>query len=129
MTVEDAPFSVTANNQSTTEGQALTNVVVGTITDTNTLVAASNFTASIQWGDGSTTSGTLVQTGAGTYNVVGSHTYLHSGDKTMNVVVTGDGGGSQTGSATATVGNATPRHETNTSGCAGTPRLHGQVAH
>jgi hypothetical protein len=98
---------VSANNLSTTEGQALSNVVVGSITDSNTLGTSSNFTASIQWGDGTTTTGTLVQTGAGAYNVQGSHTYLHAGSDSVSVIVTSDGGSSETGASTATVANAT----------------------
>ena len=107
MVVADAPYTVSASAVSATEGQALSNVVVGTITDSNLLGTSNDFTASIQWGDGATTAGTVVQTGAGAYNVQGSHTYLHAGSDSVNVIVTSDGGTSETGTATATVANAT----------------------
>jgi hypothetical protein len=57
---------------SATEGTAF-NGTVATFTDTNTNNVASDFTASIIWGDGSTTTGTVTGTG-GTFTVSVQHT-------------------------------------------------------
>jgi hypothetical protein len=70
-----------------TEGVALANQTVATFTDTNTNDVATGFTASINWGDGSTTSGTV--TGAnGTFAVAGSHTYADEGNEPLSVTIT-----------------------------------------
>src|SRR5262249_20326732 len=54
--------------------QALTNVTVATFTNTNTSNPASDFTVSIDWGDGTTSPGTLIGSN-GDFTVKGSHTY------------------------------------------------------
>ncbi len=71
------------------EGQALNNVVVATFAlDPNDLWNTSfDFVASIDWGDASpVTAGTIVPTGGGDYDIVGSHTYAAAG--TFSVAVT-----------------------------------------
>ena len=56
---------------------------VATLTDANTAEAAADFTATINWGDGSSSAGSVVRTSAGKFNVVGSHTYAKSGAFTV----------------------------------------------
>lgn len=58
----------------TVSGKKVTNVQVATFTHANGVEPASAFVASIDWGDGKTSSGTITQSGA-TYLVRGSHTY------------------------------------------------------
>src|SRR5262249_33575754 len=53
-----------ATTISASVGQALTNVTVATFTDTYTGHTASDFTVSIDWGDGTTTPGVLSGSGA-----------------------------------------------------------------
>jgi len=64
---------------------------VATFTDTAGEVdTPGTFTASISWGDGTTSAGTVSQSGTGTaYVVTGSHTYSTSGAKTVMVTLTG----------------------------------------
>src|SRR5205807_1950739 len=38
--------------------------------------AATTFTSTIQWGDGTSSAGTVTSTGTGTYSVQGAHVYL-----------------------------------------------------
>jgi hypothetical protein len=79
----------------TTEGVSTGTVEVGTFTDSNPVAPVSDFTASINWGDGtSTETGTVSQPGGvGTaFVVTGSHTYVTTGTFTPNVDVSGDGG-------------------------------------
>jgi hypothetical protein len=48
---------------------------------------AKEYTATIAWGDGTTSKGTVTKTGKGTYKVTGKHTYKTSGQKTTKVTV------------------------------------------
>ena len=62
----------------------LINVVVATFTDADMIENATSYTASINWGDGSTTAGTVAFAGTSMvggvtvndYTITGSHTYL-----------------------------------------------------
>jgi hypothetical protein len=69
------------------EGQSL-NGMVATFTDPDLNSTASEYTASIDWGDGSTSTGTITGS-AGSYAVAGSHTYAEesSGDA-VSVTIT-----------------------------------------
>jgi hypothetical protein len=81
--------------------QALTNVTVATFTDSNTANVASDFTTSIDWGDGTTTTGTLSGSG-GTFTVTGSHTYTTAGDFTITTFMNDDFPDAATAVATTT---------------------------
>src|SRR2546421_169104 len=75
-----------------TEGQTLTSVVVGSFTSTKTTAVATDFTASINWGDGTAVSvGTIVKVGTGQFQVKGTHTYKTFGSFPVTVVVTPTG--------------------------------------
>jgi hypothetical protein len=65
---------------------------VATFTDANTTSTAADFTATIDWGDGSSTSNGTVSGGGGSYAVSGSHTYGSSGPFTIEVHIVDDGG-------------------------------------
>jgi hypothetical protein len=67
-------------------GQALANVQVATFTDADTAASTSNFVASINWGDGSTSPGTISGSN-GSFAVNGGHTYAASGQDTITVTV------------------------------------------
>jgi hypothetical protein len=62
--------------------------------------ADSAFNATIDWGDGTTTPGTVVAAGAGSFNVNGLHTYAEEGNFTVSIDVT-DTTDSTSGSTTA----------------------------
>jgi hypothetical protein len=91
-------FTVTA-----TEGSASASQTVATFTDANSTAPVSDFTATIDWGDGSTpTAGTVTQPGGiGTAFVVsGSHTYAEEG-ASYSIKVSITDVGSSTASATS----------------------------
>ena len=68
-------------------GQLLNSTSVATFTDTDTAALASNFQATVAWGDGTTTPGTI--TGAnGAFAVSGTHTYATAGHDNITVTVT-----------------------------------------
>jgi RHS repeat-associated protein len=50
-----------------------------------------DFTATVDWGDGSTSVGDVVSTGPGSYAVAASHTYAEDGTYPVEVAVTGRG--------------------------------------
>jgi hypothetical protein len=72
--------------------EPLTNVTVANFTDTDTVNTASDFVATIAWGDGTTSAGT-VSGGAGTFTVDGSHTYAQAGKDTITVEIADDPAG------------------------------------
>jgi hypothetical protein len=64
--------------------QAFNNVMVATFTDTDTGNVADDLTAPIDWGDGTTTAGTVAGSN-GSFSVSGTHTYATSGQDTITV--------------------------------------------
>jgi microcystin-dependent protein/glycosyltransferase involved in cell wall biosynthesis len=87
------------------QGQAF-NGTVATFTDTNVNNVASDFAATIDWGDGTTTSG-VVTFEAGQIGVGGTHTYTMSGTENVSVTLTDDAPGTATATATS-VADITP---------------------
>src|SRR5262249_44128188 len=81
--------------------QALTNVVVATFTDTFTGNTPSDFTSSIDWGDGTTSTGVISGTG-GSFTVTGSHTYATAGQFTITTFMNDDAPEAASGFATTT---------------------------
>jgi hypothetical protein len=70
------------------EGTALSaTTTVASFTDTNTSDTAGTFTASIDWGDGTKTTGT-VSGGNGSFTVTGGHTYADEGSFPVGVTIT-----------------------------------------
>jgi len=84
-----------------TAQHALANVTVATFTDTDTVTPASDFVATIDWGDGTTSAGTIAGAN-GAFSVNGSHTYAAAGQDTVTVTVSDDAPGTATATATAT---------------------------
>src|SRR5262249_18411295 len=106
VTVADAPLNnlqVTA--PTATEGVDTGTVTVATFHDTNPDAQASDFTASVDWGDGSS-AGSVVALGGANFAVLASHTYLEEGAYTLTVQIDDDGGQSLGGSATVSVADA-----------------------
>jgi hypothetical protein len=76
--VVSAPITVSGKNQS--------NVQVATFTHANGVEPASDFIATINWGDGTTSTGTISRSGT-TYSVKSSHTYASGGSHTVTAAV------------------------------------------
>jgi hypothetical protein len=77
------------------------NGVVATFTDTNTANLPSDFTATIHWGDGTTTTGTVTG-GGGSFTVSGSHIYASTGTFQVMVTLADDAPGTATATVTST---------------------------
>jgi len=95
-------------------------LVVATFTDGNPTAPLGDFTALIDWGDGTSSAGTVTQPdGIGkTFDVVGSHTYTASGTFTVTVDISDVGGSTGTASDSEAVSNGTIT--CGGSGCSGT---------
>ena len=91
ISVSDATLSATAVPVAATEGATFSGNVA-TFTDANPAGAATDYTASIVWGDGATTAGTVGAAAGGGFAVSGSHTYAAGGTMAVTVVVSDVGG-------------------------------------
>jgi VCBS repeat-containing protein len=100
--VTDAPVSVAATNINPLVGLAFT-ASVATFTDANPFAKASDFAATVNWGDGQTSTGSIRFNPLGSFEVTGTHTYASGGTFTTTVTVRETGEGTHRGSATARV--------------------------
>ena len=57
----------------------------------STTGSVTDYTASISWGDGTTSAGQINEGASGVGTVVGSHNYTSFGTEMVSVTVTGDG--------------------------------------
>lgn len=86
------------------EGQDTATQVVGTFTDANPGATVADFTTTINWGDGQTSSGTVQAVGPTTggmaFQVVGNHTYAEEGSDSVTATIRDIGGQSVTATGT-----------------------------
>ncbi len=104
-------INVSKNDFTTAEGTAFTGQTVATFTDAAGLEPVGEYTATIDWGDGTpVTAGTVTLSG-GVATVKGNHGYVDNGSYAVKVQIA-DGGGSfgddNASPATATVTNVAP---------------------
>jgi hypothetical protein len=106
--VELAPstFQATGIPVSATAGTQFSGTVA-TFTEAVPDTVASDYTATINWGDGTATAGTVSAASGGGFAVSGSHTYANGGAYTISVTITDVQGATATATSTATV-TATP---------------------
>ena len=104
--VGDALLTAHGRNVSSMAGsKKFNNVTVVSFTDANLLATAAAFTATINWGDGTTSTGQIIANGKGTFSVIGSHTYGHASLKkyALSIQIVADGGSTTTVTGTATL--------------------------
>jgi len=88
-----ALLSGAVNLTAATEGVSLPGSNHGpTFTDSNPIDVATSFTASITWGDGTTTA-SIVSGSNGSFTVTGGHTYPDEGKDTLSTTITRSGSG------------------------------------
>ena len=87
-------------------GGVLTNKPVATFSDNGPAPAASIYSASINWGDGIVSTGTVTGKGTGPFTIRGSHSYATNADYTVSATV------ARTGSAAATAYEWSTAHVT-----------------
>ncbi len=110
-TVADAPLTSAGATVTGTEGTTTPTETVATFTDANPNATTTDFTASIVWGDGATTSGTVSQvTGSSpngvSFTVSGSHNYAEEGTFPISVTISDDGGSKTVASSSAVIADA-----------------------
>ncbi len=102
-TESNAPLGVTGKSVSGTAGVKLS-ATVATFTDADPSGVASDYTASINWGDGSSsTAGTVSAAAGGGFEVKGSHTYAAAGQDTITVTIDDMGGAKATATSSADI--------------------------
>lgn len=99
VTVSDAGLALNARDIAATEGVPFRGVVAS-FTDGNSLARASHFTATVSWGDGSTSAGVVTADGRGGFDVTAAHAYADGGTYTLIVTL------SDRGALTAAAGRA-----------------------
>jgi hypothetical protein len=103
--VGDAPLTAQGTNISATEGLAFSGAVA-TFTDANPNGPLGDFSATINWGDGSSSAGTVATAVGGGFMVSGSHTYADEGNYSVSVFISDVGGASITANGSAAVADA-----------------------
>src|SRR5262249_51720778 len=88
-TIGDAALSASGKGTLPTGGSF--SGVVASFTDAKPGGQVGDFTASIDWGDGSTTTGAVAANG-GAFDVSGSHVYSSTGSHDLSVSIADDGG-------------------------------------
>jgi hypothetical protein len=88
-TIADAPLS--ASGVSAVSPLAFSGTVANFTDANSTTSSTADFTATIEWGDGSSSPGTVSGSG-GSYSVSGSHTYATTGEFEVIVKIVDDGG-------------------------------------
>jgi len=108
--VADAALTAGPNGAVNATATQPFNGTVATFTDANPGAPASDFTATINWGDGTSSSPGTASGSGGQFAVSGSHTYATFGSGSYFISVTVNDVGGQTAflSATATVAHAPP---------------------
>lgn len=104
LTVSPPPVTVNPVKNQQVEGQNTGSVVVGWFSDTSSPNAlASQYGASIEWGDGTASVGQIRPRVGGGFDILGSHAYANEGTYTTTLRI---GPPSQDGSAASTVASA-----------------------
>jgi len=104
-TVADATLTGSARSVSAVEGSSFSGTVFS-FTDGNPNGAPADFTATVNWGDGNASSGSVATNGSGGFDVTAAHTYAEEGSFTISTTVTDVGGSTAHGTSTATVADA-----------------------
>jgi streptogramin lyase len=104
--VADAPLNASGTPFGATAGIPFTGLVA-TFSDENPNATTADFRATISWGDGHVSNGSIdAPAGAGYFTVTGSNTYAIAGPAFVSVTITDVGGSTVTTNLTAnTVGN------------------------
>ncbi len=80
---------------------------VATFTDADPAGTPSDYTATIDWGDGSTSAGTIIDVPSGGFAVDGSYTYANVGTYSTSITIKDVGGSTATATSSANVAPAT----------------------
>ena len=102
--VTDAPLTAKGRNVSPSQGsKTFNNVTLATFTDANLLATAADFTATVNWGDGTVSTAQVVANSDGSFSVIASHSYGNAKLKSyaLSIQIVDDGGSTATAASTA----------------------------
>jgi uncharacterized repeat protein (TIGR01451 family) len=102
ISVADATLAATGSTLTPPAGMTY-NSLVASFTDADPNGTATDYSATISWGDGQSSAGTISANSQGGFNVSGSHTYTLAKTYTITVTITDAGGSSATANSTLTV--------------------------
>jgi streptogramin lyase len=103
--VSDAPLTAYSGTPASPHGVPFTEVIA-TFKDANSYAAAGDFTASIDWGDSTSSAGVITVNNHRGFDVTGTHTYTDPGPHTAKVTINDVGG--STASASSVVADDFP---------------------
>jgi V8-like Glu-specific endopeptidase len=103
--VTDAPLAATGRTVVATE-RGVFHGVLASFTDPGSTGSVDPYSATITWGDGQTSAGTITANGQGGFDVQGSNTYAHEGPYPVSVLISDKGGSTVTATSTAHVARA-----------------------
>jgi hypothetical protein len=106
-TVQDAPLTGSGIAITGTAGQGLS-AVVAHFGDANPFASAGDFSGQINWGDGSTTAGSVTSAAGGGFDVTGTHTYSATGSYPVSTTITDTGGSVTSADSTAQIAAPAP---------------------
>jgi hypothetical protein len=115
ISVADAALKGTGKTLTTTAGTPF-NGVVASFTDRDPNGTVTDYKATINWGDGTSSAGTTSANSQGGFDVSGNHTYTVAKPYNVTVTITDSGGSSVTANSTLTVNAAAPSSIKVTSG-------------
>lgn len=101
----DAPITGTTGGVNATQGVPFAGVVAA-FTDADGDAPLRDYSATINWGDGTSSAGTFSPNADGSVSVFGDHTYAQSGSFPLSVAIHDAGGAGTTPSGTANVAAA-----------------------
>jgi hypothetical protein len=129
-TVQDAQLSASGVDSSGAARRSLA-AVVGHLVDSNPGAGADDFSAQINWGDGSTSAGTVAAAAAGGFDVTGAHTYSAAGSYAVTASISDVGGSTATANSTAQIAPTAllPPSASITTPADGATYTRGQVVH
>jgi len=102
VTVSDPPITAKGSPVTAVEAAAFNAQKVASFADPTSYSTAGEYSASINWGDGSSSAGTIVKTADGEFDVLGSHTYAEEGTSPVTVTITDTDNPDNSATATTT---------------------------
>ncbi|MDX2035974.1 MAG: peptidylprolyl isomerase [Isosphaeraceae bacterium] len=108
LTVTDAALTSSFQAPSPLPGTRAVAGTVAVIQDANLQGQPQDLSATIAWGDGTTTQGDVIQQTVGVFEIQGSHDYGTLGSFEATVTITSQGGASTIASGTILIGNLRP---------------------
>ena len=101
----DAALTVTGASVTAVEGAGFSGTLAS-FTDADPSGSATDYSATINWGDQTSSAGAVTANGSGVFVVSGSHVYAEEGSYTVTVAISDGGGASASANSSASVADA-----------------------